>query len=111
MLLLLAVSPSGATAEGSAADLALAGLLVGYVIVALVLFSQGTTPGKRILRVRVVREDGRPAGIGIMLLREVIGKFLSAMVFCLGYLWIILDSENQGWHDKLASSYVVKTEF
>ena len=26
-----------------------------------------------------------------------------------GFLWAIWDSENQGWHDKLAGTYVVRT--
>jgi len=43
-----------------------------------------------------------------MLFREWIGKWISALVFLAGFLWIILDKENQGWHDKLASTYVVE---
>ena len=44
-----------------------------------------------------------------MLFREVIGKFIiSSIVFGLGFLWIVLDKENQGWYDKLMSTYVVQ---
>jgi uncharacterized RDD family membrane protein YckC len=43
-----------------------------------------------------------------MLGREWIGKWISAVVFFLGYLWILFDPERQGWHDKLMSTWVVE---
>jgi len=43
-----------------------------------------------------------------MLLREWIGRWLSGLLFGLGYLWILLDKDRQAWHDKLASTYVVE---
>lgn len=33
---------------------------------------------------------------------------VSGIVFCLGYFWIIWDDEKQGWHDKIAGTYVVE---
>jgi len=33
---------------------------------------------------------------------------LSLVVACLGFFWIAFDSEKQGWHDKIAGTYVVK---
>jgi uncharacterized RDD family membrane protein YckC len=57
----------------------------------------------------VAKENGERAGFFTMLFREVIGKFIiSSIVFGLGFLWIVLDKENQGWHDKLMSTYVVQ---
>jgi len=48
------------------------------------------------------------AGFFIMLIREWIGKaIISGMIFSLGFLWILFDRDNQGWHDKLVSTYVV----
>lgn len=43
-----------------------------------------------------------------MLGREWIGKRISGMVFSLGYIWILMDREHQGWHDKLPATYVVE---
>jgi uncharacterized RDD family membrane protein YckC len=83
-------------------------LLIGYIVGAIILFFRGTTPGKKALGMYVVREDGRPAGFGTMLLREWIGRWLSGLVFGLGYLWILWDKDRQAWHDKLASTYVVE---
>jgi uncharacterized RDD family membrane protein YckC len=83
-------------------------LFVAYLIWALVLFSRGTTPGKNMLGMDVIHESGRTAGFGRMLVREWIGKLISGMVFGLGYIWILIDPDRQGWHDKLVSTYVVK---
>ena len=82
-------------------------LVLAYGIWALLLFSKGTTPGKKILNMRVVREDGSTAGFGTMFLREWVGKFISGLILSLGFLWILFDRENQGWHDKLVNTYVV----
>ena len=73
----------------------------------LYLFCSGTTPGKKALGLTVIKEDGTRAGFGTMLVREWIGKWLSGMVFSLGYLWILFDKDRQAWHDKLVSTYVV----
>lgn len=78
-----------------------------YIIWALRLFAKGTTPGKNILGLYVVKESGERATFGTMFFREWIGKWVSGFVFGLGYLWILIDKDRQGWHDKLASTYVV----
>jgi uncharacterized RDD family membrane protein YckC len=83
-------------------------LFLGYGIWALRLFSHGTTPGKKMLGMRVIKESGEDARFGTMFLREVIGKAISAMILSLGFIWIFLDRDRQGWHDKLASTYVVQ---
>lgn len=83
-------------------------LFAAYVVWALWLFSRGTTPGKRILNMYVVKEAGQRAGFGTMLFREWIGKWISGLFLLLGYVWIMVDDQNQGWHDKLASTFVVE---
>lgn len=73
------------------------------------LLFKGTTIGKRLLKMWVVKEDGSSAGFLRMLIRELLGKpLISGFFFGLGYLWIILDKERQGWHDKFVSTYVVE---
>lgn len=83
-------------------------LLAGYAFFAIALFAQGTTPGKKALGMRVIRENGGKPGLPAMMLREWIGKSISGAFFLLGYLWILFDRERQGWHDKLANTYVVQ---
>ncbi|MDT7884867.1 MAG: RDD family protein [Thermoflexus sp.] len=87
--------------------LLLCGVFLILVGLQLYLWSQGMSIGKWILSMQVVREDGRPAGFGTMLVRELIGKTLSSIVFYLGFIWVLLDREHQGWHDKLVRTWVV----
>lgn len=112
-ILIFFVSGVGALAIGNeegGASMAVLGflMLVAYIVWALVLFGRGTTPGKKLLGMRVIREDGSTPGFLIMLVREWIGKAISGMILSLGYLWILFDQDNQGWHDKLVSTYVVE---
>ena len=96
----------GEDAVGGTALAGVLGLVTAYALWALVLFARGTTPGKRVLRMYVFKESGERAGFFTMLFREWIGKWISAAVFFLGFLWILLDKDRQGWHDKLASTYI-----
>ena len=111
LFLVLTVAGAGAAtgtdAGGSGGALLAAVLFFGYIVWAFALFARGTTPGKNLLGMRVVKEDGSRATFFTMLIREWIGKLISAFVLALGFLWILLDRENQGWHDKLVSTYVV----
>lgn len=68
----------------------------------------GATVGKRMLGIRVVGRDGRYISLGRSFLREVIGKWISGVFLSLGYLWAVWDKDKQAWHDKIASTYVVR---
>lgn len=69
----------------------------------------GWTPGKAALGLRVLRSDGRRPG-PVHGAARYGSKVLSAIVFYLGYLWMIWDRGRQTWHDKFASTYVVSIE-
>jgi len=71
---------------------------------------KGQTPGKMAVGIKVVNVQGDKPGLGLAALREILGKLVSTIAFCLGYLWIALDEQKQGWHDKIASTHVVKVE-
>ena len=82
---------------------------IGYWIVVLILVAtRGQSPGKMVIGIKIVKTDGRSIGFGTTLLREIIGKFISSIIILLGYIWILFDGQRQGWHDKIASTYVVK---
>ncbi|MCC7450943.1 MAG: RDD family protein [Anaerolineae bacterium] len=68
----------------------------------------GQTPGKKIMNVRVVREDGAPLTFVHVLVRYI-GYTINSLVFMLGWIWAFFDSKKQGWHDKLAGTIVIKT--
>jgi len=65
----------------------------------------GQTPGKRLMGLLVVQTNGERLKLGRAILRWL-GYWLSGILF-LGYLWIVLDSRRQGFHDKLARTLVV----
>ena len=62
------------------------------------------------LGVYIVREDGKPFKIRHALVRHIIGYPLSMAIFFLGFLWMLWDSRQQGWHDKLAHTIVVMSK-
>lgn len=72
------------------------------------LVNYGQTPGKMICRIRVIQTDGYPNGWKTVLLRETFGKIASCFVLLLGFLWVAFDFRKQGWHDKIAGTYVIK---
>jgi len=65
----------------------------------------GQTVGMRFLGLRVVGTDGHLIGFGTALIRWL-GLVLSFSVLFLGVIWVAFDPEKQGWHDKIARTYV-----
>lgn len=70
----------------------------------------GQTAGMRILGIYIVRVDGRPFTMKQAVLRHLIGYPLSMASFFLGFLWMLWDPRQQGWHDKLARTIVVMSK-
>jgi uncharacterized RDD family membrane protein YckC len=68
----------------------------------------GQTIGKRLLNIRIVPTDGGENTLGRMLLRNVLGYYISGYVLYLGFLWMIWDEDKQGWHDKIANTAVIR---
>jgi uncharacterized RDD family membrane protein YckC len=98
---------------GSNTDLLIvAGLtLLLFVLNFVVLAGAGgQTAGMRILGIYIVRVDGRPFSMRQALLRHLIGYPLSTAAFFLGFLWMLWDPRQQGWHDKLARTIVVMSK-
>ena len=66
------------------------------------------TPGKMILKLRVVDEvTGDSLTIKQSLVRYF-GYILSFLPLCLGFLWVAFDKNKQGFHDKLAGSVIIR---
>jgi len=67
--------------------------------------SSGQTIGKMIMKIRVVSEEGGRVTFLKAWLRWC-GYIISAAFILLGFVWIVFDPNNQGWHDKLARTRV-----
>ena len=83
-------------------------LSVAYVVIQLVFYNKSKSIGKAALGLQVVSsKDGTPVGFWKMLFREWFVKSASGSVFLLGFIWILIDDRNRGWHDKILDTYVV----
>ena len=86
--------------------------LITYVLpaVAVILFwiARQATPGKMALSLRIV--DAKtlgPLGKG-QAIGRYLAYYLSSIPLGLGLLWVAFDSHKQGWHDKLAGTFVIR---
>lgn len=88
--------------------------LVGHGIISLIIgmayFTYfhgaiGQTPGKILLKLKVIGTTGKKLTYGVAFLRWV-GCIISSLALFLGFLWVAFDSKKQGWHDKIAGTVV-----
>lgn len=118
ILILLITSPLlymlyGAEAfSGTKFSQGLGDILLSYVfpIVATILFwiYRSATPGKMLLNLKIIRaEDNGAPTTGQCILRYV-GYIVSSLAFGLGLIWVAFDKRKQGWHDKMAKTFVVR---
>ncbi len=70
-------------------------------------YGKGQTLGSRALHIRVVKKDGTYLDLVGAFLRYV-GFIISAVCLGIGFIWAAFDGQKQGWHDKIAGTYVVK---
>ena len=110
--ILVAIAASIITAGAFGGDLmrsqalsALLGLL--YYVYFSSASGGGQTLGMRMLNVKVVRTDGSPLTVTGAVVRYV-GLIISFFVFFIGVIWVAFDAQKQGWHDKIAGTYVVR---
>lgn len=66
----------------------------------------GQTPGKSVMKIRVVKTDGTPIDDATAVIRYV-GRYISGIIV-IGLLWALWDENRQGWHDKVAGTVVVR---
>jgi uncharacterized RDD family membrane protein YckC len=81
-----------------------------YYYIYFLVGKDGQTPGKRMTNIRIVRKDGQPLTGSDAVLRNIIGYFLCGLTFMIGFLWVMVDKDRQGLHDKIANTLVVKAE-
>ena len=67
----------------------------------------GQTPGKKILKTKVIKYDGSPLRYRDAFIRYwvwMIGIGFSGI----GYFWIAFEKDKRGWNDIAAKTYVIK---
>ena len=80
---------------------------LGYFLYFWSSYGHGQTLGNRALGIRVVKTSGSELTLTDAFIRYV-GLILSFIVVFIGVIWVAFDPNKQGWHDKIASTYVVK---
>lgn len=68
--------------------------------------NDGMTLGKKVMGLKVIQTNGQAIDIKTGVIRYI-GYIVSGMVFAIGFIWVAFDSKKQGWHDKMASTYVI----
>jgi len=71
---------------------------------------RGATLGKMAMGIKIVRTDGSDISYGSAFLRYIGQQLVSPIFFCLGFLWMLWDDKGQTWHDKIASTCVVRSQ-
>ncbi|MFT4634495.1 MAG: putative RDD family membrane protein YckC [Arenicella sp.] len=67
----------------------------------------GGTPGKRILKIKILDEKtGHHLTFAKSLLRYI-GYFVSIFTLFVGFFWVAFDQKKKGWHDHIAGTIVV----
>ena len=81
-----------------------------FPAIAVILFwmYKSATPGKIALSLKVVDASSGRAITAGQSIGRYLGYFVSLVPFGLGILWVAFDRKKQGWHDKLASTVVVR---
>jgi uncharacterized RDD family membrane protein YckC len=63
------------------------------------------TLGKMAVGIKVGDHNGNPIGV-LNSIGRYFGKFISALLLCIGFMMVGWDERNQGIHDKLANTFV-----
>jgi len=100
---------AAAQALGGSMIVTLLSLIIGVAYYVFFIGWKGATPGKMLLKIKVVRPDGQPVGYGQSFLRYI-GYMASSIILGIGYLMAIWDDEKRALHDRIASTRVIYTE-
>jgi uncharacterized RDD family membrane protein YckC len=106
-----------ADSRGNITDGAAVGMMVlGYALLFIgalgvgiyniyLLGKTGSTIGKRVMKIKVLDQNGQPLGFWKAFARELVKGIIGNVCFIL-WLWPLWDQEKQGLYDKLFSTHV-----
>jgi uncharacterized RDD family membrane protein YckC len=112
-------TPSASTIEKEAADLPKWVIAIMIIVIFLLFTSyfaffewlwNGQTPGKKLLRLRVIREDGRPITLWETIARNLLRLFdiMPLPFYSIGFITVFLSSRDQRIGDLFAGTVVVR---
>jgi uncharacterized RDD family membrane protein YckC len=96
--------------SASTTVISLIGLIVGLLYYSIFYVNyDGATLGKRLMAIKVIRDDGSKVTYPVIFIRYL-SSFISSFIMGIGYLMVFWDRKKQALHDKIAKTVVVKTE-
>lgn len=100
-----ALFPTRHGVEVGSVDLALVVWATALVYRVFFWAAVGSTPAMWLVGLRVSRPGGERLGVARAVVR-FLAYGVSALALGLGYLWVVVDSRHQAWHDKVAGTVV-----
>ena len=64
----------------------------------------------KLFRLKIVSLNYQSVKLSTVLFRETVGKLITTISLNMGYIWALVDKKRQTFHDKLAKTFVVKTD-
>ena len=93
-------------------DMSLSSLTLNWILPAIVVlvfwFARGATPGKMVISAEIVDAETLRAPTQGQFVVRYFGYYVSTMGLLLGLIWVGIDARKQGWHDKMASTVVIR---
>ena len=93
-------------------DMSFSSLTLNWILPAIVVlvfwFARGATPGKMAISAEIVDAATLRAPTQGQFIVRYLGYFVSTMGLLLGLIWVGIDARKQGWHDKMASTVVIR---
>ena len=97
---------------GAAAGIAALGLLIGFILPLLYFFLleglwDGYTVGKKVMGIKVVKEDGSPCTLGASVIRNLLRIIDSFFYYAVGFIFMASSDRRQRLGDRVAGTVVV----
>ena len=81
--------------------------LLGLTYFVLMTYYFGATLGKKLFKLKVCKSTDEKLSLSTIIYRESIGRYLSGLILCIGYIMIGLDQKKRALHDILSDTLVV----
>ncbi|NTW14239.1 MAG: hypothetical protein HGA31_04390 [Candidatus Moranbacteria bacterium] len=103
----IALTAAGFSTDGISTVIKILWYSVTAVYFIWFTYRNGATFGKKIVGIRVISVDGKKMDLSQVLLREIVGKFVSNVTILIGYLMAGFTKRKQALHDKIAATLVI----
>lgn len=82
-------------------------MIIVFGLFIYMIMKYQATPGKMTLGLIIVSNDLERITLAQVLMREIVGKFLSSLIFDIGYFMVAFTKRKQGLHDIIAKTLVI----